>query len=100
MSSQAAKLLILPALAAALLAGSRPAAAHVMPSASFEVSAVVVASCQINTGRGAATPASTVVNCNGTPAGAVGGSLASDLANPTDDEAAAAAGTRAVVITY
>ena len=96
------KLLVLPALAALTVIASQPAAARVMPvtSASFEVSAVVVASCQINTGTGAVTPANTTATCNGAAPGEIGGSLASDLSNPTPDEATAGSDTRAVTVTY
>lgn len=100
MLSQASKLLAVPALALLALASPRQAVAHVMPSASFEVSAMVVASCQVDTGRVAVTRANTRVSCNGAAAGEVGGSPVSDLSNPTDDEAAAGPNTQAVVITY
>ena len=100
MLSQASKLLVLPALAALAIGASQPARAHVFAGASFEVSAVVVASCRVNTGEGEAFQANTVVRCNGVAPGAVGAAFASALSNPTDDEAAAAPGTRALVITY
>lgn len=80
----------LPILAAlAVMASQSSAAAHVMAvaSATIEVRAVVVASCWIDTGTGMITPGGT-------------GSLASDLRNPTADEAAAGAATRSVTITY
>ncbi len=94
--------LVLPALGALVAVASQPAAARVMPvaSASFEVSAVVVASCQVSTGTGAVTPANTIVSCNGVTPGMIGGARASDLRNPTADEAASGADMNAVTITY
>ena len=101
MSSLSSKILLVPALFAAIVAGMHTASAAVMPvGASFEVSAQVVASCSVDTGAGSVTAANTSVACEGTAPGTVGGMSAAELANPTSDEAAAPAGTNAVVVVY
>lgn len=101
MSSLPAKLLLGLALAASLAAGTHTAQAAVMPAgASIEVSAEVVSSCSVDTGTGQITAATTTVACEGTAPGTVGGMPTADLSNPTTDEAAAPAGTRAVVVVY
>lgn len=101
MPSLASKLLPALALVAATVAGLQGASAAVMPAgASFEVSAQVVAACSVDTGAGSVTAANTAVACEGTTPAMVGGMAASDLSNPTEDEAAAPAGTNAVVVVY
>lgn len=101
MSSRSSKILLVPALFAAFVAGTHTASAAVMPvGASFEVSAQVVASCDVETGSGAVTAARTAVTCGGGQAAMVDGTSEAALSNPTAEEAAAPAGTNAVLVTY
>ncbi len=101
MSSFSSKILLAAALFTSLVAATHSASAAVMPAgSSFEVSAQVVAACSVDTGAGSVTAANTSVSCEGTAPGTVDGSSAADLSNPTSDEAAALAGTNAVVVVY
>ena len=101
MSSLSSKILLAASLFTSLVAATHTASAAVMPvGASFEVSAQVVSSCSVDTGSGSVTAANTSISCEGTSPGTVGGMAANDLSNPTSDEAAAPAGTNAVVVVY